>query len=68
MTEDIGLILFNTVNHYLNKVIAKTLIKVKHRHEEKLVIYVSEKEMFMAKEILCLLVALYIIVHRTICQ
>ena len=37
MTEDIGLILFNTVNHYLNKVIAKTLIKVKHRHEEKLV-------------------------------
>ena len=26
MKEDIGLILFNTINYYLNKVIAKTLI------------------------------------------
>ena len=48
MKEDIGLILFNTVNYYLNKVIAKTLIKVKHRHEKN----VSTKERFMAKVIL----------------
>ena len=32
MKEDVGLILFNTVNYYLNKVITKTLVKVKHRH------------------------------------
>ena len=37
MKESIGLILFITVNYYLNKVIAKTLINVKHRHEKKLV-------------------------------
>ena len=37
MKKDIGLILFITVNYYLNKVIAKTLINVKHRHEKKLV-------------------------------
>ena len=37
VSEDIGLILFNTVNYYLNKVIPKPLIKVKHRHEKKLV-------------------------------
>ena len=37
MKEDMGLILLNTVNYYLNKVIAKTLIKVKHSHEKKLV-------------------------------
>lgn len=33
----IGLILFNAVNYNLNKVIAKTLIKVKHCHWKKLV-------------------------------
>ena len=27
MKEDIGLVLFNTINYYLNKVIVKTLIK-----------------------------------------
>ena len=37
MKEDIGFLLFNIVNYYLNKVIAKTLIKGKHRHEKKLV-------------------------------
>ena len=37
MKEDIGLILFNTVNCYLNKVVTETLFKVKHRHEKKLV-------------------------------
>ena len=37
MKKDIGLILFSTVNYYLNKVVPKTLIKVKHRHEKKLV-------------------------------
>ena len=36
MKEHIGLILYNTVNYYLNKVINKTLIKGKHRHEKKL--------------------------------
>ena len=35
--------LFNTVNYYLNNVIAKTLIKVKHRHEKKLVTLVQQK-------------------------
>ena len=34
--EHIGLILLDKVNYYLNKVIDKTLIKVKHRHEKKL--------------------------------
>ena len=29
MKENISLIVFNTVNYYLNKVIAKTLIRVK---------------------------------------
>ena len=43
MKEDIGLILFNTVNYYLNNVIAKTLIKVKHCHEKKLVTLVQQK-------------------------
>ena len=37
MKEDIDLILFKTVNYYLNKVVAKTLIKLKRRHEKKLV-------------------------------
>ena len=37
MKEDVGLILFNTVNYYLNKVITKTLVKVKYRHGKKLV-------------------------------
>ena len=35
---------------------------------ESSLIYVSIKESFMAKAILCLFVALYIIVHRTISQ
>ena len=37
MKEDIGLILLNTVNYYLNKVIDKTLIKVKYYHEKKFI-------------------------------
>ena len=68
MKEDIGLILFNTVNYCLNKVTAKTLMKVKHRHEKTLFNLRHTKESFMAKVILCLFVALYIIIHRTICQ
>ena len=37
MKENIGLILFDTVNYCLNKVIAKTLIKVSYCHEKRLV-------------------------------
>ena len=36
MKKVIRLMLFNTVNYYLNKVIAKTVIKVKYRNEKKL--------------------------------
>ena len=43
--EGTDLILFDRVNYYLNKVIAKTLIKVKHRHEKKLVNLPQHKRM-----------------------
>lgn len=43
------LILFNTVNYYLNKVVTKTLVKVKHRHGKKLVSLRQHKKNFMAK-------------------
>ena len=67
MKEDTGLILLNTVNYYLNKVIDKTLIKVKHYHEKKFINLHQHKKSFMAKVILCLFVALYIIIYCTIC-
>ena len=60
MKEDIALILFNTVNYHLNKVIGKTLNKVKIVMRKSSLIYVSIKESFVAKVILCLFVALYI--------
>ena len=63
----IGVILFNTVNYYLNKVIDKILINVKRSHKKKLV-NLSITESFMAKEILCLFVALYINIYRILCQ
>ena len=68
MKEDVGLILFNTVNYYLNKVITKTLVKVKHRHGKKLVSLRQHKKKLYGESILCLFVALYIIIHITICQ
>ena len=69
MKEDISLILANTVvNYCLNKVTGKTLIKVKHRHEKTLANLRHTKKSFMGKLILCLFVALYIIIHHTICQ
>ena len=66
--EHVGLILFDTVNYYLNKVIDNILIKVKHRQEKKPADLRQPKENFLTKVILCLFVALYIIIHRTICR
>ena len=63
--KDIGLILFNTVNYYLNKVVPKTLIKVKHRHEKKLVNLRQHKRKLMTKVILCFFAALCMIIHCT---
>ena len=68
MKEDIGLILFHTVNYYLNKVIAKTLIKVKHRHEKKFVNLRPHKRKLYGESNTLFIRRLYIIIHRTICQ
>ena len=46
MKEDIVLILFNTANYHFNKVVDKTLIKVIHRHEKKLVNLRQRKRKF----------------------
>ena len=45
----IGVILFNTMNYYLNKAIDKILINVKRSHEKKL-INLRITGSFMAKE------------------
>ena len=45
----------------------KILINIKRSHEKKLV-NLSITESFMAKEILCLFVALYINIYRILCQ
>ena len=69
MKEDIALILFNTVNYYLNKVIAKTLNKVKHRHEKKLVNLRQHKRKLCGESnTLFIRSTVHIIFHRTICQ